>query len=86
MLSPLQTSFDEAVELTREALAQQRFGILTEIDMKATPKAKLGEDIARITTTERIFWLGNPNIGPPPYRAPGANAELMYDAAVVDLC
>lgn len=41
----LHASFDDAVELTREALAQQGFGILTEIDMKATLKAKLGEDM-----------------------------------------
>ena len=47
-------SFDDAVELTRQALAQQGFGILTEIDMKATLNAKLGEDIARITTTETM--------------------------------
>lgn len=37
--------FDEAVERTREALAEQGFGILTEIDMSATLKAKLGEDL-----------------------------------------
>jgi uncharacterized protein (DUF302 family) len=41
----LRTSFDEAVRRTREALAEQGFGVLTEIDVQATLKAKLGEDI-----------------------------------------
>ena len=41
----LHTSFDDAVERTRQALSEQGFGILTEIDMKATLKAKLGEDM-----------------------------------------
>ncbi len=41
----LHTSFEDAVERTRKALADQGFGVLTEIDMKATLKAKLGEDM-----------------------------------------
>lgn len=41
----LQASFADAVTRTRDALAQQGFGVLTEIDMKATLKAKLDEDI-----------------------------------------
>lgn len=45
LTTTLHTSFDEAVSRTREALARQGFGVLTEIDMKATLKAKLGEDM-----------------------------------------
>ena len=41
----LQTTFEDAVSRTRKALAEQGFGVLTEIDMKATLKAKLGEDM-----------------------------------------
>lgn len=37
--------FDEAVERTRTALAEQGFGVLTEIDVQATLKVKLNHDM-----------------------------------------
>lgn len=41
----LHTSFEDAVKRTRDALANQGFGVLTEIDVKATLKAKLDVDM-----------------------------------------
>ena len=38
--------FAEALAATREALGEQGFGVLTEIDLQATMKAKLDADIA----------------------------------------
>lgn len=39
--------FDAVAEKTREILKDNGFGVLTEIDMQATLKAKLGEDMER---------------------------------------
>lgn len=39
-------SYDETVVRVRESLAEAGFGVLTEIDMKATLKAKIDVDIA----------------------------------------
>ena len=41
----LEQGFEQALDATRAALADQGFGILTEIDIKATLKAKLDVDV-----------------------------------------
>jgi len=41
----VQTSYEETVKLATEALAREGFGVLTEIDVAATLKKKLGKDM-----------------------------------------
>ncbi len=43
----LECGYEEAVEKARAVLAAEGFGILTEIDVKATLKKKLGEDFKK---------------------------------------
>ena len=46
LTTPVGLSFDEAVAAVREALKQEGFGVLTEIDVQQTLKEKIGAEVA----------------------------------------
>jgi len=51
-------AFDEAIRHTTEALKQQGFGLITEIDVKQTLKSKIGVDFRNY----RILGACNPKL------------------------
>ncbi len=53
----LNVNFDEAIERVTESLKEEGFGVLTEIDVKATFKKKLNVDFKNY----RIVGACNPN-------------------------
>jgi uncharacterized protein (DUF302 family) len=55
-------SYDEAVTRTREALAEHGFGVLTEIDVRATFDKKLGADAAEAVGDYVILGACNPTL------------------------
>ena len=54
----LDMPFDEVLAATRSALAEHGFGVLTEIDMQQTLKAKVGKDMDRYV----ILGACNPSL------------------------
>lgn len=55
-------SYDDAVTRTKDALAEQGFGVLTEIDIRATFAKKLGAEAADAVGDYLILGACNPTL------------------------
>jgi uncharacterized protein (DUF302 family) len=66
-------SWEDAVQRTREALGELGFGILTEIDVRATFESKLGTEAADAVGDYVILGACNPTLAS---RALAAEPEL----------
>lgn len=77
----IHTGYDEAIAMTVEALKTEGFGIVSEIDMQAKLKEKLGVDIKRY----KILGACNPSFA---YKALQAEEKigvmLPCNIAVID--
>jgi uncharacterized protein (DUF302 family) len=65
----LSIGYEAAIERLPEALATEGFGVLTQIDVRDTLKAKLGVDFRRY----KIFGACNPPLA---HRALGADLDV----------
>jgi uncharacterized protein (DUF302 family) len=65
----LEAPFPEAVEQTRQALREQGFGVLTEIDVQATLREKIGENVESYV----ILGACNPRLA---HRALGVDRQV----------